>query len=617
MAKGGKAKVSNIVVWVLLGLLVIGLAGFGIGDFGGTVRSVGKVGDEEIETRDYALALQNQLAQIQRQTGQNLSMAEARSFGLDRMVLESLVTTAALDNETRRIGLSVGDSVVRERIVRLPAFQGLDGSFDREAYAFMLDRNGLTPRDFEEEVRDEEARALLRQAVLAATAPLPGHAETLAGWLLEQRRFEWARIGPEMLEDALPEPTEADLTAWHAANPAPFTAPETRAITYALLTPEMLLDTMDIDETALRALYEARRAEFNQPERRLVERLAFRDMAAAEAARAAIAAGETDFEALVEERGLTLEDVDLGEVAAGDLPAAAEEAVFGLAGPGIAGPVETSLGPVLYRVNAVLTAQDTSFEEVRDDLARDFATDRARRLIEERMGEIEDLLAGGATLEEAAAETGMQIASMAFDGDSLEGIAAYDVFRDAARQTGPGDFPELHTLPDGGIFALRVDAVTPPRLRPLAEVRAQVADAWRAARTAELLRARAEELRARLAAGASFESLDLLARDAGPLTRNSPAEDVPNGVIERAFALEPGVAGVADDGEIFHLVRVTEVIPADPALPETRDLIAAIRDRQRVDLAEDAFALFTRALREETPITLNPTALNAIHAQFQ
>lgn len=617
MAKGGKRKASNIVVWILLGLLVVGLAGFGIGDFGGSVRSVGTVGDEEIETQDYALALQSQLAQLQRQTGQSLSMAEARSFGLDRMVLESLVTTAALDNEAQRIGLSVGDAVVRKQIVSLPAFQGIDGNFDREAYEFTLDRNGLTPRDFEEQIREEEARELLRRAVAAGAAPPSGHAETLAAWLGEERRFDWARLGPEMLEDPLPEPTQAELEEWHAENPEPFTAPETREITYVWLTPDMLLEQMEIDEAALRALYESREAEFNQPERRLVERLAFRDMAAAEAARAALAAGETSFDALVEERGLTLDDVDLGEVARGDLPSAADEAVFTLSEPGIAGPVETSLGPVLFRVNAVLNAQTVSFEEVRDELARDFAADRARRQIDDSMDDIEDLLAGGATLEEVAAETPMDLGTISYDGESVEGLAAHDAFRLAAQQTRTGDFPELQSLPDGGIFALRVDEVTPPRLRPLDQVRDAVAEDWRTARTAERLRALAEEMRTQIIAGTSFEALDLLARSAGPMTRNAPDEDAPGAVIERAFALGAGAVGIADDGEIFHLVRVTEVIPADLSLPDTRELIDAIRARQRADLAEDAFALFTRALREETPITLNPTALNAIHAQFQ
>jgi peptidyl-prolyl cis-trans isomerase D len=83
-----------------------------------------------------------------------------------------------------------------------------------------------------------------------------------------------------------------------------------------------------VDEDALRQLYDDRIAIYQQPERRLLERLAFGTEEDAQAAFDAIEAGETDFDTLVEERDLTLADIDLGEVAVGDLPAEAAEVIF-------------------------------------------------------------------------------------------------------------------------------------------------------------------------------------------------------------------------------------------------------------------------------------------------
>ena len=45
-----------------------------------------------------------------------------------------------------------------------------------------------------------------------------------------------AFVDSEDLETIVPEPTEEELVAFHEANPALFTAPETKAITYAWLT---------------------------------------------------------------------------------------------------------------------------------------------------------------------------------------------------------------------------------------------------------------------------------------------------------------------------------------------------------------------------------------------
>lgn len=61
MARGKKNKGTNIVVWVILVLLIVGLAGFGATNFGGTVNSIGKVGDREIGVQRYARDLQNQI----------------------------------------------------------------------------------------------------------------------------------------------------------------------------------------------------------------------------------------------------------------------------------------------------------------------------------------------------------------------------------------------------------------------------------------------------------------------------------------------------------------------------------------------------------------------------
>ncbi|NCM98254.1 MAG: peptidyl-prolyl cis-trans isomerase, partial [Rhodobacterales bacterium] len=102
-------------------------------------------------------------------------------------------------------------------------------------------------------------------------------------------------------------------------------------------------------------------------------------------------------------RGLTLADIDLGDVSQSDLGAAGEP-VFALTGPGVVGPLQSDLGPALYRMNAILAAQETSFDQARDQLVVEFQLDAARRAIGDRAEAINDALAGGATLEDLARE---------------------------------------------------------------------------------------------------------------------------------------------------------------------------------------------------------------------
>ena len=54
-----------------------------------------------------------------------------------------------------------------------------------------------------------------------------------------------------------------------------YTVPESKAITYAVLQPEMLIDIVE-SESILRKLYDEQKQEYNKPEQRTVERLFFK-----------------------------------------------------------------------------------------------------------------------------------------------------------------------------------------------------------------------------------------------------------------------------------------------------------------------------------------------------
>jgi peptidyl-prolyl cis-trans isomerase D len=613
--KGAKGRTGRAVVWVIVALLIVGLAGFGATSFGGGGGRLGEVGEVEITVDEYARALQEELRQLSERTGQPFTMEQARAFGIDRLVLARLVGRAALDDEARRIGLSVGDAQVAEEIRAIPAFQGLDGDFDRDAYEFVLDRNGLTPAQFEEQVRADTARGLLQAAVTGGVR-IPGvFADTLYAYAREGRDVTWAVLPPDRLEAEVPEPTDAELSAFHAENADAFTAPEERAVTYAWITPDMLAGEMETDEAMLRDLYEERQDEYRQPERRLVERLVFPTEADAESAAAAIAAGETSFDELVAERGLTLADIDLGDVRRDELGAAADM-VFALDEPGVAGPATTDLGPALFRVNAILGATEIPFEDAREDLAAEVEADRARRTIEGMEGEIEDLLAGGATLEELANETEMELGTVTLGPDAAEGPAAYEAFRAAALAAEEGEYPELVRLDDGGLFALRVDEVRPPSLRPLDEIRGEVTEAWRATQTQQALLERTGALADAIGGGAGFEEQGLEPGTATGVMRDGVVEGLSPEAVAAIFDLEPGETMATSVPGGAAVIRLDAVTPADQSSAEAEATKAAFAEQSAAVLADDMLSAFVAATERAAGISLDQSAIQAVNAQL-
>ncbi len=613
---------ANVLIWALMAALVIGLAGFGIGAGGGiSNQNVARVDGLPVTADDYARALQQELRALTQQTGRQLTMTEARQYGIDRMVLARLVNDTALDAEADRLGLSTGDAAVRARLMESPAFQGPDGKFDRDTYTFALDRIGLKPTDFEEIVREEATRDLVASGIQAAATIPDSEALAVLDFLGEKRSFEWLRLDAALLPEPVPAPTDAELQAEHEAHAADrYTRPETRQITYASITPEALAAGIEIPEADLRAAYDAAADHFQTPERRALDRIGFPTEADAQAAKSRLDANAIDFDALAAERGLKPEDIDQGTLAAADLAPEARDAVFGPDAPGIVGPVPTPLGPSLYRINAIMAGKTTPFEEAKDQLAKDRALEQAKRQIAEDTAHIEDLIAGGATVEEIASETVLELGNLALNSDTSGGIADDPAFRTAADAATEGEETDLIELQDGGLATLRVDKIEPPAVIPLDEIRDRVAADWTRETTAEALSALAVDDIAELKGGLTFAALaqrfDRPIRSAGPLTRGDTAEGAPPGLVADIFAAADGAAVTYTDGDGVILAQITGIAPFDPEAPESAPILEQVRAQYRQQARDDVLALYTDALRSNGDLRINQPLIDSTLARF-
>lgn len=608
-----KLSAKNIAAGFLMAILALSLLGFGVEGFGGSTRSVGKVGDRDLTTAEYGRALQNELRALQAQFGQTITMEQARLFGLDRMVLEQLITQAVLDNEAARLGLSVGDTTVQREILQIPAFQGLSGTIDREAYRFALQNAGLTEREFETSIRRDVARSILQLSAVAGSSAPDVVMDLLLDYQAQTRDFSVLTLGPNDLQDRVGFPDQDALQAWYDANIDRYTLPEGKRINYAWLTPDMLADQIEPDEASLRMAYDARIAEFRQPERRLVERLVFADRAQADAALARIEAGDATLAGLAAERGLTLDDLDMGDVTREALGAAGEP-VFALTQPGLVGPVDTPLGPALFQMNAILPARETPFETAAPTLRDELVFDQARRILIEDLDLFEDLLAGGATIAELVAETDMQGGQIDWrDGDS-DGIAAYTAFREAAATLQVDDFPQVNTLDDGGLFALELVEILPAAPQPLDEIRTQVVADWRNDQIVQRLRVQADSVAQALRDGTAT---DLPLERFEGMNRTGFLPDLPRNLVAEVFALDRDEVRVVDGSARVHILQLHEIARPDTGLSDVARLRAVLQEQIAQSYAQDLFTYFAAALRDGTRIQLNQSVIDAVQAGFQ
>ncbi len=609
-------SITKPLVWILMGLLILGLGGFGVTSLSGTLRSVGQVGEADIRVDEYFRGLQQEINALQAARGERVSFVQASAEGVPERVMSQLITQAAFDHEMIASGVSVGDEVIGEQILGMPQFRGGDGEFNREAYRFTLEQSGLSERDFEESMRRETTRSFLQAAILAGVTLPEAYGATLESFLGERRKITWSLQTRNDVEVGVTEPTEADLKTYHQENATLFTRPEAKRITYAWLTPEMIVDTVEIDEQSLRDAYEAQLEQFVQPERRMLDRLVFPTVEDAETASQRVAIGEVTFSRLVTERGLDLSDTDLGVVTVDDLGASADEVFAALTGH-VVGPLETNLGPALFRVNAILEAQETSFEEALPQLRETVGADRARRVVEAQIDPIDDLLAAGASIEDLGNETDMQVAQIDWHAGVSDEIAAYEGFRAAAAALTEDDFPEVMQLDDGSLFAMRLDEVLPPELIPLDEVRDAVEAGWTNEAYTALLVEKVTPLAENLRTGQSFEEVGLPVTGTQDVTRRGFVDGAPADFLDQVFAMTEGEVSVIEGpGRVF-ILKLGSILPPDSEDEELQATISQLRNEAAGTVARDYLQLLATDIRSRAGIELDDAAINAVHLNFQ
>lgn len=616
-----RSKQSTTFVWIIVALLIVGLAGFGTGGAGGGGGDpvVAQVGETKVHASIFARATDAEAQQMRRQIGQDLPMEQLQALGLGDRVLGRLMSDAALEESARLLGLSRGDAAVREQLIGSGGFTGPDGAFSPETYKRALERARLDPEDFEETLRVDATRGLLRASVQGGVSMPQLAAELVMQFQDEERAVSWMRFGADALDSPVETPDAAALAGYHAAHENIYTLPEQRKVRFAYATADLLAPSIEVPEDELRRLYEDRSEEFNTPAQLLLERIVYPDAAAAAAARAAIDAGESDFDAAASARGLSLEDTDLGIVAADDLNKTEAEALFGAAEPGIYGPLDSPFGPALYRLNARLDATSVAFDEVRADLTRELALGLAEDRIADMAAPVEVLIAGGASLDDIAAETAMELGEMTLDATSREGLAGDEAFREEVFAAGAGEERDLRDL-DDGIFVVRVEEVIAPRLQTLEEVRADVQAAVEAEATAAALDRLGQSLAARLDEGDPAEEIaaemGVALQHSGPFGRDGIVEDTPPAFVSALFETPRGKGFAVADADSVLVGQVTDVIVPDPQDPDRAGNIALLRTRLSASAAQDMLVYYTVAQQDSAGVQVQRALADQILMQL-
>ncbi|MCW5731999.1 MAG: SurA N-terminal domain-containing protein [Alphaproteobacteria bacterium] len=610
-----RKSAGSWVVRILLGLLILSFGIWGIGDFirGDGGRDLAKVGSVTISTQEFDEQYRRDLQVWQQRLGIAVDNERARQLGLAENTLQTMVQRALVDQAASDLKLGVSEATLAREIRDNPLFHNATGQFDRLIFERVLFNNGFSEQGYIQRFRQDFLRDILLSSiegsVTRAPAPL---VDTLFAYR-QERRVADILLVPPLPAASIPEPDDATLEKFHQDNAPRFTAPEYRALTFVVISPDALREEVGVSEEELQEEYDSRRESFEVPERREVQQIVYSDQAAAAEALARIRGGE-DFAAVAKAtRNLEASDIALGRLTRRELPSAVAEVAFALAGGAISEPVQSPLGWHLIRVGAIEPGQRRTLAEVREELTREVALRKAADLVFRTANQIQDEIAGGGGLEAAAEKMRLKVMKipavdqrgLARDGLPAPGLPDLPNFLEQAFLAPQGGEPQLVETSNDAYFLLRVDDIVPSTLKPFAEIRAEVLSAWRTVTADEKALEKAREIADRLKEGGNFPALARAQggeiRSTGAFTRGGQGAEagVPARIVPLLFQAKRGeaVAAPAGPGAGAVVAQLTEIRPADgTAEADARKRLA---DALQGAIANDIGTQYRAALESE------------------
>ena len=623
-----------------LGLVILAFAFLYVPQFGQSTPQltgaltdvVATVGQREITVGEFRTVYLRQLQSYQAQSGGEITAEILRSMGLDRQILQQMIDEHAALQEAERLGVTVTDAEIRERIVSFPAFQQNGQFVGEQAYVqrLRLQSPPMTPAQFEEDIR----RSLMLERLQAA----------VTDWITvtdEDLRREHVRRSETIRVSAISfradefregiEATDEDVAALFAQNATDYTVPEKRRLRFVLIDVAALKASFTPSDADVQAYYGYNTDRYTEPvtlrASHILLRTEGKDPAEVQTQAEAIVAearGGADFAELArqysEDDGTKEIGGDLGPISRGQMVPEFEGAAYALEQGDISDPVSSMFGVHIIKATEKTGGTSQPLNEVRESivdlLKQESADARASALAEAMAAEITAAAEPVMAMDAAARRRGLepQETGFAASGEPILGLGFSSEVTTRAFQLGPDQVAGPIQTPTGPAF-VTVVGIQDPSTPPLEEVEARVRDDVIRKKAFAAAQERAAEVATLLQTADDFtqaaetEDLEVSTSDAIARGAAVPGVGLNTAVEAVAFSLSAGETSdpvlTGNSAVILHVHERHEATAADfQATRETlhNDMIAERQDqffgaymenakaRIRIDVKLDVFA---------------------------
>jgi len=633
MAESIGGKFRNFMVAILVGLLVIAFAVWGVNDVF-TARAgnaVITVGDAEISSSEFADAFERELQTQNRDNSSSVTNQQAYAQGLHNRVLQNLLTDTVIGIDADELGVGVNRRVARDVVKEIPSFQNeLTGEFSEDKLNNLLNQNRITRKQFEDDIFRTLRRQQTVPAIIGGLQAPAEYATQRYNFITEQRKADVLTI----TADAVPapvEPTEEELKTFIDENSVAYTAPEYRRVVMLRLEPFDLTPDMDATEEEVKAAFQYKidLGELGSPETRSVVQITATDEESAKKAAEQLARGDDSF-AVASGLGLVEPEIYTDVLKDAILDPETAEAAFELK-KGEAKALLGSLGNwYAVGVTTVTAAQTPDYDAQKDELREELLTAKAKEALYDFTGEIEDAMTDGLTLEEIAAKVGWPLSYYDYvdrSGTTREGIRMRGFSAIPGLSTDDkllreifvsdlGFETDLFETTTEGYASIRVEDIIDSTMRPFDEVKEAATAAWKTAQTGEALDELATDLASKLQTGEDINAVAKTIESGASveeivIVRAQPPRTLGNRVVLGMLDGAVGAVsrGAGPEGITRQVAKLTEIVPNQDGL--AGQFLDVLQEQATQAISSDLQNAYQQAILRENELREYPEKIKS------
>lgn len=418
-------KVGNS--WVAKGIftvLALSMVAFwGIGGLSNTTRysdEAVRVGNKKVAANQLLQAFEQERQKLNGLAGGYISPKKAVEMGLAAQVVRQQVNTLINDEVKEALGLTASNAAVQKYVENNPAFADALGKFDKNLFYAYLRQAKMTESELAEKLQSELAMQHLAYAV-KSIAYAPEKLVRLTYKYQNEKRDVAALLIETDKIQLNKQPTDTDLKDYFEAYSDQFMAPEYRSFNVVRLTPEMMLNRVQVSDQEIDAVYNERKNQYTTPEKRAVSQMRFETEAAARSALQGLTP-DNFAKVAADKLGQTSEQTDFGYIIRDELLEELMEPVFTASRNQIVGPVESPLGWHVLLVRDIQAAKTIPEKEIRSEIRTSLAREKTYDTMYETVKQIEDILGAGDSLERVSEQLDLPL--LTIDRVDVSGVSA-------------------------------------------------------------------------------------------------------------------------------------------------------------------------------------------------